>query len=151
VGDFLNVFANREALGLDGTRYAFREDRWKKVSAAGEPLEEGGPRTEEEKEEARRKVLWDALRKALPKELADIDAYGENPSLTEVCFSSRGKVFFFALKDKKVEELHFMVALSKVNRITFEVDEAQEKNAPGRGRFVLWRNGKVEMRFPGSK
>src|SRR5262249_51718493 len=70
----------------------------------------------------KRRQLWQALAKALPKKYQPIDAYAENPSLTLVLFYSPGstQALRFSLKSGKVEEVGHMKALGRINRITFE-------------------------------
>ncbi len=96
-------------------------------------------------EETARAALWKALEKAKRKDLV-IDAYGENPSLTQVCFSAGNRVYLFTLKDGKVTEEHFMKFLPKINRITFR-SATGAGAGPGGGDFQLWANGRLEMTF----
>ena len=98
-------------------------------------------------EEAARATLWAALQKAKPKDLV-VDAYGENPSLTQVCFLAGGRVYLFTLEDGKVTEEVFMKFLPKINRITFRPAAGPGKD---RGDFVLWADGQVEMAFDRSR
>jgi hypothetical protein len=48
-------------------------------------------------------------------------------------------------------DLTFMKVLPKINRITFREDKQLEKSGPGKGWFVLWADGKVEMQFLADK
>jgi hypothetical protein len=102
-------------------------------------------------EEAKRKALWEAFKKAKPKEIEKIDAYGENPSLTSICFSAGGQMYLFSTKAGKVEPLVFMKALPKINRITFREDKNLDKGGSATGWFVLWADGEVEMNFLADK
>ena len=102
-------------------------------------------------EEAMRNALWAAFQKAKPKDLGEVYAYGENPSLTAICFSTDRWMYLFSTKDGKVKDLTFMKALPKINRITFREDKQMEKSGPGKGWFVLWADGKVEMQFLADK
>ena len=102
-------------------------------------------------EEAMRNALWAAFQKAKPKDLGEVYAYGENPSLTAICFSTDRWMYLFSTKDGKVKDLTFMKALPKINRITFRQDKQLEKSGPGKGWFVLWADGKVEMQFLADK
>ncbi|SRR5258708_2920424 len=89
----------------------------------------------------KREALWQALQaldKALPKKYREIDAYAENPSLTQVLFRSQGMTLTFSLKTGKVEVVPHMKALANVNRITFEKSE-------GGREFALWYNGRQEL------
>jgi hypothetical protein len=168
VRDYLNVFADRVAQGRDGKRYVFRDGKWqiqswaavvppaakaqeKKEGGAGpkDPDRMPGPAgnaPEGEKLAVKRKALWDALKQALPNVLEDMDAYGENATLTAVCFTGRGQVFVFSLEDHRVEKVMLEKAVPRINRITFEDDSQTETGLPGSGRFVLWRGGDVELR-----
>jgi hypothetical protein len=98
---------------------------------------------EQLKVEAKRKELWAALKTALPKEIKAIDAYCENPSLTQVFFSARGDVYLFSLKDEMVRKQTFMKVLPRINRIEFQV------NKEGSGAWLLWCNGSLEMTVAG--
>jgi hypothetical protein len=102
-------------------------------------------------EQAKRKALWAAFRKAKPKKIGDIDAYGENPSLTAICFSAGREVYLFSAKTGKVEVQVFMQLLPKINRITFREDKRLDKSGPGKGWFVLWANGEVKMNVMADK
>ena len=102
-------------------------------------------------EEAKRNALWAAFQKAKPKDLGEIYAYGENPSLSAICFSTDRWMYLFSTKDGKVNDLTFMKVLPKINRITFREDKQLEKSGPGKGWFVLWADGKVEMQFLADK
>jgi hypothetical protein len=102
-------------------------------------------------EEAKRKALFAAFQKAKPKDLGEVDAYGENPSLTCICFSADRRVYLFSPKEGKVRDLTFMKVLPKINRITFREDKHLEKSGPGNGWFVLWADGEVEMQFLAEK
>jgi len=92
----------------------------------------------EDKADKKREELWQALLKALPKEYKQIDAYAENASLTAVLLYSRHAVLKFSLESRKVEEIHVMKALGRINRITFEQHEDG-------GNWILWLNGKREL------
>jgi hypothetical protein len=102
-------------------------------------------------EEAKRNALWAGFQKAKPKDVGEIYAYGENPSLTTICFSTDRWMYLFSTKDGKVMDLTFMKVLPKINRITFREDKQLEKSGPGKGWFVLWADGKVEMQFLADK
>lgn len=105
--------------------------------AAGDPARKG--------EAAARAALWAALKKAKPKDLV-IAAYGENPSLTQVCFSAGGRVYLFSLKGGKVTEPGFMKVLPPINRITFRPAAGPGKD-PDDGDFELWADGQLELTF----
>ena len=60
-------------------------------------------------------------------------------------------MYLFSTKDGKVKDLTFMKALPKINRITFRQGKQLEKSGPGKGWFVLWADGKVEMQFLADK
>ena len=92
----------------------------------------------------KRAALWEALEKALPKEYAQIDVYAENPSLTAVLFRSGSATLQFALKSGKVEVVHHMKVLGRINRITFY------ENKSG-GAWILWLNGRHELSISGDK
>jgi hypothetical protein len=85
----------------------------------------------------KREELWKALTKALPTKYNEIDAYAENPSLTEVLFYSQGAVLKFSLEGAKLEEIQMMKRLGRINSITFE------KRDNG-GNWILWLNGQRE-------
>jgi hypothetical protein len=106
------------------------------LGAADEPKQNG--------EDAKRDALWAALKKTKHEAVQKIDCYGENPSLTEVCFSADKQVYIFTLKEGKVRGLVFMKVLPKINRITFRQDKELSM-------YLLWADGKVEMEFAGNK
>lgn len=114
------------------------------VVAADDPAQKDG--------DAKRKELWAALMKAKPKEIERIETYGENPSLTAVCFSANQNVYLFNMKERKVTQLSFMKVLSpNINRIVFKEDKELEKHAAGVGWFELWSSGTLDMVFMSSK
>ena len=102
-------------------------------------------------EKAKRKTLWTAFRKAKTKEIGEIDTYGENPSLTAICFSAKGQVYLFTMKEDKVAPLTFQKGLPTINRITFSEGKRLKKSDPEMGAFVLWADGEAEMIFAADK
>ena len=92
----------------------------------------------------KRVALWEALEKALPKEYAQIDVCAENPSLTAIVFRSEGVTLQFTLKSGKVEVVHHMKSLGRINRITFRENESG-------GAWILWLNGRHELSISGDK
>jgi hypothetical protein len=103
------------------------------------------------KEQARRDALWAAFSKVLPNGMQDIDAYGENQSLTEVCFSSGGQVYLFSLANRKVVSLTFQKYLPKINRIEFAIEPPAFKGGQEMTTYRLWSNGKLEMTCSATK
>ena len=92
----------------------------------------------------KRSALWQALWKALPEKYKEIDVYAENSSLSQVLFRSQGTTLTFSLQTGKVEEVHHMKALFKINRITYEQREAG-------GYYALWYNGQRELTISAEK
>lgn len=103
---------------------------------AGEGRDEAG---------AKRAALWQALEKALPKQYQAIDAYAENPSLTLVLFRSGDTTLRFSVQTGKVEPVPHMKRLDRINRITFV------ERGGTIGDFVLWHNGRIELKVAAEK
>ncbi|HEY7544316.1 MAG TPA: hypothetical protein VID27_05510 [Blastocatellia bacterium] len=89
-------------------------------------------------ENEKRKALWKALLEACPQEYREIDVYAENPSLTQVCFRSKNRTFFFDIRRQKVEEQLHAKMLGRINRITFREQGSSRA-------FILWYCGEQEL------
>lgn len=103
---------------------------------ATRPGEQTGRVQSEESE--KRTALWQALMEACPQEYREIEVYGENPALTQVCFRSKGVTLLFDARREKVEVQNHVKMLPRINRVTYRED------ASG-GVFLLWYYGQLEL------
>ena len=109
------------------------------IHVTGAELDSSQRRDQQNDEQMRRSRLWKSLLDACPEKHRKITVYGENDALTVVCFRSDRTTLMFRKKTGRVESVIHMKRLPPVNRITYRKDER------GRGKFLLWSNGELEL------
>lgn len=93
-------------------------------------------------ENEKRRILWEAFFKKKPGKILKIDVYGENPSLTAVCFRSMGVTYLFDLRTNRFSPVNHAKLLPKgsVNNIIFLKDKKTSLGA-----FILSYNGSLQL------